>query len=172
MSPHNTILVDGAPSKQHPLYATWKGMRERCRYSAHKDYHLYGGRGIRVCDTWESFAQFVSDMGPRPDNYTLDRIDPNGPYSKSNCRWADRLTQSTNQRPRKVGFVKGAYRNNPTGERGIYVLPRGGYRVTLYLSKSSHHLGCFRSLPEAVEVRDRFLTSAQTQTLMQNLKKS
>lgn len=95
-----TKLVEGVPSDQHPLYATWLHMRARCSKVKHQDYYLYGGRGIRVCPRWEaSFTNFVNDMGPRPPGMTLDRIDVAQDYGPSNCRWATPQMQSANRRP-------------------------------------------------------------------------
>lgn len=77
---------------------TWVGMLQRCRYPKNKQYAAYGGRGITVCDRWLSFENFLADMGERPEGLTLDRKDTNGNYEPSNCRWADRTTQSRGQR--------------------------------------------------------------------------
>ena len=84
--------------RSHPLYATWKQMRQRCNSTTHPAYVNYGARGITVCDRWNDFWLFVEDMGERPDGHTLDRIKNDEGYSPENCRWSSRLTQQTNRR--------------------------------------------------------------------------
>ncbi len=87
-----------------PEYRIWAGMRSRCSNPERRYYH---GRGIIVCPEWESFERFLADMGPRPaPKSTLDRIDPNGNYSPSNCRWASLKTQARNTR-RNVVYALG-----------------------------------------------------------------
>lgn len=79
-------------------HRVWTCMRSRCNNKNATDYHLYGGRGIRVCDRWSSFKLFLEDMGYCPKNCTLDRKDVDGPYCKENCRWATSDEQSNNKR--------------------------------------------------------------------------
>jgi hypothetical protein len=83
--------------KRTPEYQTWQGMRGRCNRPSNAVYRYYGGRGITVCPEWDSFEQFLADMGPRPGpEYELDRKDNDGPYAAWNCRWATHTEQMNN----------------------------------------------------------------------------
>jgi len=84
----------------HPLYGTWGNMRSRCLCRTHPSYPDYGGRGITICERWNDFPLFLTDMGNRPTpRHTLDRIDNNQGYNPSNCRWATAQQQQRNRRP-------------------------------------------------------------------------
>lgn len=80
-------------------YVSWKGMKQRCNDPNADQYPHYGAVGIKVCNRWtDSFENFVSDMGERPQGMTLDRINPYGDYEPNNCRWADYFVQNNNQK--------------------------------------------------------------------------
>jgi hypothetical protein len=92
----------------HPLYKTWYQIMKRCYDKNHKDYKYYGERGITACDSWKDNAKnFFNDMGDKPENTTLDRIDNNKGYSKENCRWVSSGIQGSNKRNNKNFIING-----------------------------------------------------------------
>lgn len=86
---------------------SWRGMKARCDNPNLDNYEYYGGRGITYCDRWSDYDNFVSDMGERPSDATLDRINPDGDYEPENCRWANLTTQCRNRSHHPRYIVEG-----------------------------------------------------------------
>lgn len=105
-----------------PEYRSWLGMKERCHNPRDKDFALYGGRGIVVCDRWRtSYENFLADMGRRPTlKHSIDRRDSDGNYELENCRWATRREQSRNSRRCRLDETK---------VRAIRVLVASGFQA-------------------------------------------
>lgn len=93
-------------NKWSGAYVTWAAMIQRTSDENSIGWKFYGGRGIKVCDAWKTFSGFYSDMGDRPEGMSLDRINSNGDYEKSNCRWATVLEQARNRRGLKMDRLK------------------------------------------------------------------
>lgn len=86
-----------------PTYKSWDGMIQRCTNPNNPNWPDYGGRGIAVCDRWrQSFGAFLADMGERPEDRSIDRIDVDGDYEPNNCRWATATEQANNTRRAKA----------------------------------------------------------------------
>lgn len=94
-------------SKKHGFFGTktywvWHNMKQRCLNVNHEQYVDYGARGIGVCDKWLDFRGFLEDMGEQPEKMSLDRINNNGNYEPSNCRWVSAKIQAQNRRNTKL----------------------------------------------------------------------
>jgi hypothetical protein len=90
-----------------PEFRTWANMKKRCEQESYDNFKYYGGRGISVCERWQSFELFLLDMGKRPESASIDRIDPDGNYEPANCRWASRLEQARNKRNALILTING-----------------------------------------------------------------
>lgn len=103
------VLTDaGVKRAQTPTYKSWAHMHQRCRNPKCRQYKWYGARGVRVCERWESFENFLADMGERPNGKTLDRIDGEGDYEPGNCRWATSSEQQRNRSNVKLNASQAA----------------------------------------------------------------
>jgi len=97
-----TIHGYAIPGKVTRIHKIWRGMIQRCTNPRCNSYTRYGGRGIIVCRRWRSFVNFLADMGEPPKGMSIDRIDNNGNYEPSNCRWATAVIQQRNRRDNRI----------------------------------------------------------------------
>lgn len=128
-------------------YNIWANMRSRCNNPNTTFYNNYGGRGIVHQESWRYFENFWEDMGPTyVEGFELDRIDPNGNYTKENCRWADDCTQAYNKRQ---------YSNNTSGKTGVVLNKRSQkWIVTINVNKERVYVGTFENIEDAVSARE------------------
>lgn len=93
-----TKRINGKKVNRNGTYSTWEAMHNRCNNPNSDWYHRYGGRGIKICERWDDFKNFLEDMGERPEGKTIDRY-PNkdGNYEPQNCRWATAKEQALNK---------------------------------------------------------------------------
>lgn len=94
-----------------PEYRVWNNLKNRCTNPNVPGYENYGGRGIKVCDEWIEFSNFIRDMGKRPTvNHSIERINNDGDYCKENCKWATKSDQVRNRRSNIIVEYQGEKR--------------------------------------------------------------
>ena len=134
------------------FYDTWNNIFKRCTNPKNKNYKDYGGRGITVCEEWLDVTIFIAwceSTYPNMEGYTLDRIDNDKGYSPENCRWADRSTQSINQRVRK---------DNKSGYVGVHWnISNNKYVAGITVLGNKVYIGSFLTKEEAVLARDNYI---------------
>lgn len=141
-------------SKKIPEYSVWVNIKKRCYNSKSTAYSNYGGRGIKMCSSWfESFDNFYKDMGPRPSSkHEIDRINNDGDYEPTNCRWTTRIVNSSNKR----------FKPGSTGIVGIRKIVKnnvfsGKYKATIRRNKKNFKIGIFDSIDKAIAARNELI---------------
>ncbi len=129
-----------------PEHCAWANMIQRCENANHPWYKDYGGRGIRVCERWQRFENFYTDMGDKPTaKHSIDRIDVNKGYEPSNCKWATATDQSRNQRLRKT---------NKSGTAGVSWNKRDKkWEACISVNSKPVKLGYFTDKEDAISAR-------------------
>jgi hypothetical protein len=129
--------------RRHPIYNSWAKMKDRCTNKNHKNYHLYGGRNIEVCEKWLTFSGFLEDMGEAwAYGLTIDRINNHKGYYKENCRWATKEEQTLNKRKKHSSGIIGVTFNTATGK----------WIVTI----KRKYLGIFNTIEEAIQAKEKY----------------
>lgn len=134
------------------IYRTWKYMRQRCYNQNNSSYHNYGGRGIEVCEEWHSFASFQEwALANGHDNkLSIDRIDNDGNYEPSNCRWATQSQQSCNTRR--------IHTTNKSGYRGVcWNTASKKWEVSIGVNRNTIKIGYYSDVLEAAKAYDSYV---------------
>lgn len=127
--------------KEIPEYHTWKNMRARCNAPCNKTSKRYQKIGIAVCERWNDFVNFYNDMGPKPsDKHSIDRIENDGDYEPSNCRWADNTVQSNNKSNNRLVNYQGK----------VFTIPQIAEELNLSVIALRKHISKNRTVDEAI----------------------
>lgn len=133
----------------HRLYNIWCKMIKRCSDKNSKSFKDYGGRGITVCDEWLNVENFINDMYPTfIEGLSIDRVDNDKGYNKSNCRWTTRTIQSRNKR-----IIQS---NNKTGRKGV-TNRSNNFRSMIRVNSKLIHLGTYKTIDEAAIVYNNYI---------------
>jgi len=135
----------------HKLYDIWINIKTRVNNKKCKEYKNYGGRGIAICDRWKDVSNFIEDMYPSyQEGLSIDRIDNNGNYEPSNCRWTTKTIQSRNTRILKS--------NNTSGYRGVsFHNATKKYIAIIRINGKSKTIGYFSSPLDGAKAYDNFV---------------
>ena len=134
-----------------PTYKSWSSMKQRCDNPTNKDYINYGGRGITYDPRWKAYSAFREDMGKKPEDLSLDRINNNSNYTKENCKWSTKIEQNNNRRDRIRGVER---KDNSSGVPGVFQdKRRGTWYARVYEKGSPINIYCGPSKEEAIVKR-------------------
>lgn len=151
----HTVHGYSKDGKQTPLYSVWKAMKARCLNSKNKSYSDYGGRGISICSEWinnpKTFIDWALSNG-YSQGLEIDRINNDGNYESSNCRWVNKNINTSNQRVIK--------KNNTTGYKGVRRTRNSNiFYATIGVENKRIYLGRFSSMLEAARAYDEYVLS-------------
>ena len=148
---HKEVITTHGQSQDDPLYRVWTNMRSRCNDPNAKYYPEYGGRGIKVCPTWndyEAFRAWAIADGYR-EGLTLDRQNNSLGYSPTNCRWVGRTSQQRNRRSQK---------GSSSQYIGVSFINRSQrWQAGIKVNNKSINLGWFTSELDAAKARDQYI---------------
>ena len=150
---------------RHELYGHYRAMIERCYNPKQTCYDRYGGRGIRVCGRWlEDINNYIEDMYPTfKKGLTIERIDVNGNYEKSNCKWVDMVTQAHNKDYDNI------MKYNTTGYIGVWKAKENIYVAELKYENKKHRIGRFKTALEGAIAREKYIIKHNLPNLRNNL---
>lgn len=135
----------------HRLYDVWSNIMQRTSNANNPIFEYYGGRGITVCERWKNIANFIEDMEPSYcDGLTIDRINNDGNYELSNCRWTTSAVQARNTRL--------IYSHNTSGYRGAWFNKRKNrWMAEIQVNRSKIYIGSFTTAIEAAKAYDKYV---------------
>lgn len=167
----NPAYTHGGRTINRPEYNSWRAMIDRCNNPKNVHYHLYGGRGITICDRWQKpaatgFINFLEDMGKKPfPKMSIDRINNDKGYEPSNCRWASQSEQMLNSSKAKRYAIDGFYMTlkqhvERLGDRSVSFVYKKMYEGlsiedALHVKNEGHEKVYAKIVADAIDRRDR-----------------